>query len=578
MVNVRIASLQLSDGQTIEIPAAGVVLLVGPNNAGKSQTLKDMLGISRDRSSYRPKALGNAQFERENVVDPYEWIANSLPHIVRDGIPRVMVAGWGEVSPTDIAGQLGNPDPGVLTSLFMLHADGTTRLVAGDSQGSIDYSTQLPVHPMHRAYIEPGIEDRLREMSRAAFGTSLVVDRYAGAVTTIRIGDAPEFEHENGRPSKSYIESLKLLPRLEDQGDGVRSYIGLLLHMLAGTHDIILVDEPEAFLHPPQARQLGRVLAQRSGSGQSFIATHSSDIVQGSLEDAASTTIIRITRENGVNHAAVLSHNAVQELWSDPLLRYSRVLDGLFHDVVVVCESDSDCLYYSAVYDNLPAKEETANPRRPSVLFTYAGGKARLASVAAALQAVSVPVIVIADFDVLRNSSDVSRILTALGTSYDALQRDAAIVNAALQSDAKPLRKNTLRDDLIGRLDNMSDEISDKDAQDLRSAIRADTGWDKAKRAGKASVPPGDPYRACERLLSGLAQAGLLVVPVGELERFAPTISGHGPNWASNVLAAGLHKTPSAEARSFISTLRDLIEEFSGRVPSGYAIALEGEA
>lgn len=564
MASVRIVQLQLSDQTSIDVPSNGVVLLVGPNNAGKSQTLKDILGISRDRSSYRPKALLTAEFQKDSTIEVNEWVATRLPQIVKDGVPRVRVEGWGEVEPKDIAAAWAGPDPGVLTTLFILHADGTTRLTAGDSQASLDYTSQFPHHPMHRAYIEPGIEERLSEMSIAAFGTPLVVDRFGGNLTTIRLGEPPPFIHDNGRPTIGYLNDLKRLPRLEDQGDGVRSYLGLLLHMLAGTHELILVDEPEAFLHPPQARQLGRVLAEQSIGGQAFIATHSSDIVQGSLEGGTATTIVRITRAEGVNHAAVLAHEAVQDLWSDPLLRYSKVLDGLFHDVVVVCESDSDCLYYSAVSDNLPVDEPKDVPRNPSVLFTHAGGKARLASVAAALRAVSVPVLVIADFDVLRNEADVKKILQSLGASYDAFATDMAILAAALKSDTKPLSKLALGEELNARLSDMPDTITEKDAQKLRAVIRADTGWDRAKRAGISTVPAGDPYRACERLIEGLSLAGLLVVPVGELERFEPSVSGHGPSWASDVLAAGLHKSPSADALAFVSLLRDRINHSAG--------------
>lgn len=72
----------------------------------------------------------------------------------------------------------------------------------------------------------------------------------------------------------------------------------------------------------------------------------------------------------------------MKKLWADPLLRYSNVLDGLFHDAVVLCEGDADCRYYSAVLDQLPSTgEDQANTREPQYLFTHSGGKARMPSV-----------------------------------------------------------------------------------------------------------------------------------------------------------------------------------------------------
>lgn len=95
------------------------------------------------------------------------------------------------------------------------------------------------------------------------------------------MGETPPFEHDSGVPAAGYLTALRALPLLEQQGDGMRSYMGLLLHILGGAHQITLIDEPEAFLHPPQARLLGRTLANRSvGRQQVFLATHSVDVVQ----------------------------------------------------------------------------------------------------------------------------------------------------------------------------------------------------------------------------------------------------------------------------------------------------------
>jgi len=45
------------------------------------------------------------------------------------------------------------------------------------------------------------------------------------------------------------------VPLVGDQGDGVRSFVGLLLDTMVSM-PIVLIDEPEVFLHPPHARLL----------------------------------------------------------------------------------------------------------------------------------------------------------------------------------------------------------------------------------------------------------------------------------------------------------------------------------
>jgi predicted ATPase len=72
---------------------------------------------------------------------------------------------------------------------------------------------------------------------------------------------------------------------LQTQGDGMRSFATVILKMLApDTPSLLLLDEPEAFLHPPQARLLGEFIAkERPTRSQLFAATHSPEVLQGML-------------------------------------------------------------------------------------------------------------------------------------------------------------------------------------------------------------------------------------------------------------------------------------------------------
>lgn len=569
VLRIRLRSVTVSDDREHVLPEEGIVLLVGPNNAGKSRTLQDIYEIARDADERL--VLKSAEFVREGTDDDLlHWLEqNAQMHPRRIGQTIFDIPQWSQASSQDILNIYHNAKVlNVLVGIFVLHIDGKSRISAGDSQQSLDYSTQVPTLPIQRAYIRPDIEEALSSLSMDAFSLGVTVDRYSGSVISIRVGPPVEFEHEGGAPTQAFLDQLKALPRLEDQGDGVRSYLGLALHMLAGAHPIMLVDEPEAFLHPPQARHLGRILAERTSDHQVIAATHSSDIVRGALDSDSPTTIIRVTREGNVNHFAILEKEDVAQLWSDPLLRYSNVLDGLFHDAVVVCEGDADCRYYAAVIDGL--RDEEAEGRAPQFLFTQSGGKSRLATVAAALVAVSVPVVVVADFDVLKSARDVERIVVNLGGRYTDYERDIKIVTSALNADVKPLRKLTLREEITSRIDALDGEIVDeRSAEALRAVIRAESGWDKAKRSGIEALPQGDAYTAATRLLESLASIGLLVVPVGELERFAPGVGKHGPAWVADVLEKRLHLEPIPAAAAFARAIRRAAGRVGSEAPRG---------
>jgi AAA15 family ATPase/GTPase len=64
-------------------------------------------------------------------------------------------------------------------------------------------------------------------------------------------------------PTQECVEDLQRMPPLQAQGDRMRSFIGLMLVVSAGQYQVLLIDEPEAFLHPPQARLLGRRIATK---------------------------------------------------------------------------------------------------------------------------------------------------------------------------------------------------------------------------------------------------------------------------------------------------------------------------
>lgn len=44
---------------------------------------------------------------------------------------------------------------------------------------------------------------------------------------------------------------------LREEGDGLRSFVSVLLSLMGRRKPVFLLDEPEAFLHPPYAAQDG---------------------------------------------------------------------------------------------------------------------------------------------------------------------------------------------------------------------------------------------------------------------------------------------------------------------------------
>ncbi|HEV2148481.1 MAG TPA: TOPRIM nucleotidyl transferase/hydrolase domain-containing protein [Longimicrobiaceae bacterium] len=297
-----------------------------------------------------------------------------------------------------------------------------------------------------------------------------------------------------------------------------------------------------------------------------FISTHSGDVLRGMLDaGGGSLRIIRLHRVDEINVARELSPIELQEFWSDPLLRYSNILDGIFHEKVILCESDSDNRFYAAVLDAV-IEGKGKNAVRPDIMFTHCGGKARLPTAIAALRRLAVPVIAVADFDVLSEVHPLSAIITALGGDWAALQADWRQVKNSIDAKRPELATADVRREIEPILAGAAEPVFPENARRAVLAVLARSSpWSLAKQTGKAFVPNGNPSQAVERLMKGLRAIGLFVVDVGELEQFVKTVPGHGPKWVNELLTTkDLADGELQPAREFVTAMADWKRQGSG--------------
>jgi hypothetical protein len=330
----------------------------------------------------------------------------------------------------------------------------------------------------------------------------------------------------------------------------MRSFIGLLLTLAATDYPLVLIDEPEAFLHPPQAREMGRQLAKPT-SQQRFIATHDSDVLLGLLDTTEPVTVVRLRREGESNVPSVLDSARLGALWRDPQFRYSNLLSGLFHRGVVVCEGDGDALLYGAALDHAL---RAAGQASSDLLFTQCGGKHKLPTAISALQPMGVPTAAIADIDVLRDEALLRGIVDALGGSWEAVRADRYVVQRAVEQlpGARPLISDVREqvNDSLGR--DPTARLTEDQTRRIRDITRSSDGWRLIRETGGVSaIPRGDATQAAERLLDALASLGLFVVPVGALERWVPAVGGRGSAFVYAALEAHAHET-TATLQQFV--------------------------
>ena len=402
-------------------------------------------------------------------------------------------------------------------------------------------------------YLDEEVEARISKYFKDAFGKELCVYRLGGNKIPLRVGDRPV--RNSSTTFTGYEQDLydKTLP-LESQGDGMRSFASVVLQTLAPvTPSILLLDEPEAFLHPPQARLLGETLAkERPSRGQLFVATHSPDVLSGLMEGARDNLrILRMQREGDVNRVDELDKELVAKIMNDPLMKHSGAMSGLFHERVVVCESDADCMFYSAVLD-LPAVHGAG---LPDVLFTHGSGTGRMADLAETFRAAGVAVDVVADMDILGQEGELRKLVEALGGRWGEVRAAAREVKGAVEGAHHPATAAEIKEELRGVAE---DSGTGEDVAVLRRKVSdvfaKSSTWAQVKRAGEQAIPNGQPTQRYRKLREGCARLGLWFVPVGELESFCKGVGGHGPSWVQAVLERGnlADDTELQAAQSFV--------------------------
>jgi len=539
----------------LELGSDDVVVIVGPNNSGKSATLRGIQDKLRNPANGNP-VVGALRMSSEGSPEDFQSWLERTAHITAADTPNrayhLSGAGVAAGSSRQLWAYAPSNGLGAILPMFCQLMNAEARLTAANPAQTIRFLDDPPATPIHHLYRDDDLAASLSAQFQRAFGVELVVHHSAGGEIPLMVGVRPEPAQGQDRLSKGYVEALERLDRLQQQGDGMRSFAGVLLSTAVGRESVMLVDEPEAFLHPPQARLIGQMLVTEKKTGrQLFVATHSGDVLRGVLDAGSpSTKIIRLTRNENQNVASILNPTEIAQLWNDPLLRYSNILDGLFHERVIVCESDADCRFYAAVADAHDAK----GSKRPDQMFVHGGGKSRIHTIVGALARVAVPVRVICDFDVLREEEVLRRIVESMGGDFAEMQGDWQLVSRAIASQVPTTPADAVSEEIRDILAPLgSNAVTAHALDDIKRVLRRLPPWARAKELGVESIPDGEPRNACSRLLRCLASIRVFVVPNGELEGFARSIPTHGPSWVNAALKRDLRTDPElAEARRFV--------------------------
>ncbi len=553
-----ISKLQFNTGEWLDIKQNDIVVFVGPNNAGKSQSLKDIYSLSSKKVSTIVISDIETTKSEESLLPLLQSISNgndqgsyTMYYVLGHNM------GYWENNTDKFF--LQDQYYGDFRDLFVANLDTAARLnicIPPNTISRNDYKK----HPIHYAAFDKKYRKWLSDNFKKAFGIEVFPNTLFGATIPLCIGEPvnlnQQYEDEQQR-LEAYAEILDTYKQVQDQGDGIKSFTGILLYLMLDYYRTYLIDEPESFLHPPQARIMGQIIGQTLlDDRQAFISTHSEEIIKGLMEVCPKRIkIVRITRKEDTNAFSILSNEKFDEIWKDPLLKYSNIMSSLFHKVVVLCESDSDCKLYSIVENFIKLTEG----KYSEALFIHCGGKHRMAKIVTAMRALNIDVRLIPDIDILNDKTIFKNIVEAYGINWTEIEKDYNIIVSNLHSTKEKVKRNDAKTTINRVLDSSkNEELSNNEIREIKEAISTISKWEALKFAGRTAVPAGEATVSFMNIEKILRERGIYIVQVGELEGFVKEVGGHGPDWVNKVL----EKYPDLNANVY-TTVKQFISEMN---------------
>lgn len=511
--NIKLKFGRTSTSQAETICTTPITVFVGPNNSGKSKILSEIHRFCTQGS----------QNQNDVIVDKIEFdtytseIAEEIigkvtlkPHRNETLQPDYIIVGKrgtrSQLRKDQLINALRNPNSQAVRfcqwylAFNTIILNGTNRINLVNEQDAGDLQ-QPATTSFQQLFRDDEKRKEVRRIIYDAFGNYFVVDPTNLGKLRIKLSDK-----EPGRSIEErgiHDEAVKFHAAAIPIGitsDGIKAFTGMITEIIAGDPSILLIDEPEAFLHPSLSYKLGKEISQASLATEKrlFVSTHSSNFVMGCIQSGVPVNIVRLTYRNGMATVRILPNDYILRLMRNPLLRSTGVLEGLFYEFVIVTESDADRAFYQEINDRiLRFKPEYGIP---NCLFINAQNKQTVQTIIKPLRELGIPAVGVVDIDVLKDG----------GTNWSNF----------LISGFVP-------------------EISHQSFANLRVAVKQKleaTGKDMKRDGGINLLSPAD-KEAANNLLNQLNEYGLFVVRAGELESWLKHLgaSGHGPNWLIEV-------------------------------------------
>ena len=547
MINIQ--SFSTSDGTLVR--PGQLTVFVGPNNGGKSRLLSDLARAVSEPAAPRLAAhevniepaeawhliVGKLVGGRQSDGNGNIRLDDLMPDMVGGKQMAISVSTAVEWSAPTLAANHDGTVRSILSHIgfrFLSHLRTETRLQLAARQTEPKSEILGSRSVVHALFGAPETALWIERKVQQAFNKYVTIDSQAFELGFVLNQTDDLSEHHIERR-----QATAKLPKVEDQGDGIRAFVGLLAAVGATSRPIVLVDEPEAFLHPPQAYRIGAALAEQAAEGrQIFVATHSADVLRGILSVSSDVQVLRTAQNNDRFATKLLDAIELTKIASHPVLSSSRVLEGLFYDAVVITESDGDLVVYRRAIEQLGTTT--------SYHFVNSYAKQMSPALAAPFRHMDIPHCAIVDFDALRVRAEFRKMFEDFGGDWSVVSAEYEELIGEMNSSDDPIQRlEATKQRLVAEIAALEAATDPDLALTLVRRQLSDTRehaslWSDYKRHGRTHL--NDAGRALfDQIEKRCRDINLFIVPVGELEAWLPSQVPYSKNkarWTTDALAA----------------------------------------
>lgn len=586
----KIKKLTFNDGS--EISPKRINIIIGPNNSGKSRALKEIryeiLGhwSNSGYSDFSPIVLSNVQLNLPNDISEFEnayaplqklvtktesgWRArdycNNGIHINPDGSIDYHSSQPTSATPSinSLKGELDHSLRSshefflqIMGPSFVSYSGTDERLILSIGEpargiGNDSYNTlssALDADPYLSSI--SGIVTRL-------FGKDVILDAKTNRqiITPLVSDDFSEYRDSiSGTQAPDYSKLSSSTP-LSDEGDGMRSFVAVLISLLGNKKPVYLLDEPESFLHPPYAFEMGKEIASltmNTGQNESqlFISTHSSYLIRGVLSEmrkrgsSEDLQIIRLTRENNITHVHPVDTNELNEIVSTKWFTPAYV-DALFSDSPVLTEGSRDAELFTQIIAKLmPVKD---------ALFVAVGGKQNFHNKMTFYSSAGINARLIADFDAFKDPRQLEQVMKESGVPSELVDHGTALANK-------------LHDAVVEEAERLHPQSEGDSKRHPEAKNHIDQLYKHPTR-GTINCYGENLFEEIDRLITQLIPYGILIIRTGMLETIFPGMpktknTEHSDEWyygAINYIA-----TTEIDILKSVPFVKDLIALLEGQ-------------